>query len=79
MHDGLASLLAKGTLKVGTIVLREVITGHRLTTVLVYSLENLVTSGVSQTREERDKLSSDGSSGLVLEDDLVQLSGAGDL
>jgi hypothetical protein len=60
-------------------VLREVITGNRLTTVLVYSLENLVTGGVSQTREQRDKLSSDGSSGLVLEDNLVQLGGAGDL
>lgn len=79
VHNGLASLLAKGILEVGTIVLGQEITGNGLTTVLVDSLEDLVTGRVSQTREQRDELSSDGSGGLVLENDLVQLAGTGDL
>jgi hypothetical protein len=78
VHNGLASLLAKGILEVGTIVLGQVITSDGLTTILVDSLEDLVAGGVSQTREQRDELSSDGSGGLVLENDLVQLAGTGD-
>jgi hypothetical protein len=53
VHDGLAGLLAKGVLEVGTIVLGQEITSDGLTAVLVDSLEDLVTGGVSQTREER--------------------------
>jgi hypothetical protein len=78
VHNGLASLLAKGILEVGTIVLGQEITGDGLTTILVDSLEDLVTGGVSQTREERNELSSDSSGGVVLEDDLVQLAGTRD-
>lgn len=77
MHDGFSSLLAEGVLKVCSIVLGEVITGNRLATILVHTLEDLVTGGVSQPREERNEFSSEGSGGLVLEDNLVQLAGAG--
>lgn len=77
MHDGFSSLLAEGVLKVCSIVLGEVITGNRLATILVHTLEDLVTGGVSQPREEGNEFSSEGSGGLVLEDNLVQLAGAG--
>lgn len=79
MHNGLAGLLAEGILKVGAIVLAKVVSRNRLTTVLVNALEDLVASGVSQTREQGDKLPADGCAGLVLEDDLVQLASTGDL
>jgi hypothetical protein len=79
VHNGLAGLLAKSILEVGAIVLGQEITSDRLTTVLVDSLEDLVTGGVSQTREERNELSSDRSGSLVFEDDLVQLPGTRDL
>lgn len=79
MQNGLAGLLAKGRLEILAIVLCEEITGHGLATILVNSLENLVTRGISQTREKRDKLSRKRGSGLLLEDNLVQLSCASDL
>ena len=79
VHNGLASLLAKGILEVGTIVLGQEITGDGLTTVLVDSLEDLVTGCIAQTGEEREELAADGRIGSVLEDDLVQLAGIGDL
>lgn len=79
VHDGLASLLAKGPFKVGAIVLGKVVPCNGLSTILVDSLENLVAGCVSKTREQRDKLASRGGSGLVLEDDLLQLGGIGDL
>lgn len=40
---------------------------------------HLVTRSVSETREERNELASDGSIGVVLEDDGVELSGRVDL
>lgn len=79
MHNGLAGLFAKGILKVGAIVLAQVVSRNRLTAVLVNALEDLVASGVSQAREQGDKLPADGCAGLVLEDDLVQLASTGDL
>lgn len=79
VHDGLAGLLAKGILEVGAIVLGQEITSNGLTTVLVDSLEDLVTGGISQTREERNELLSDSSGGRVPEDDLVQLARTRDL
>ena len=75
VHDSLASLLAECRLKILAIVRRKVVTGDRLTAVLVDSLEDLVTGGISQTREERNELLSDSSGGRVPEDDLVQLAG----
>lgn len=77
MHDGFSGFLAEGVLKVCSIVLGEVITGNRLATILVDTLEDLVTGGVSQPGKERNEFSSEGSGGLVFEDDLVQLAGAG--
>jgi hypothetical protein len=41
VHDGLAGSLAEGIVKVGTVVLSQVITDERLATVLVDTLENL--------------------------------------
>lgn len=79
MHNGLASLLAEGILKVGAIVLAQEVSRNRLTTVLVDSLKDLVASGVSQTREQGNKLPAGGCAGLVLEDDLVQLASIGNL
>lgn len=79
VHDGLASLLAKGSLKVLAIVDAEPVAGDGLTTVLVYTLKDLVAGGVAQTGEEGDELAADGGGGLVLEDDLVQFASVGDL
>lgn len=99
VHDGLAGSLAEGIVKVGTVVLSQVITDKRLATVLVDTLEDLterdcesparkspgihfthlVTSGISETREERGELAANGSSGVLLEDDLVEDFGRGDL
>lgn len=41
MHDGLAGTLSEGIVEIGTVVLSEVVTGERLTTVLVDTLKNL--------------------------------------
>jgi hypothetical protein len=41
VHNSLSGTLAKCIIEVGTVVLSEVITGERLTTVLVDALENL--------------------------------------
>ena len=79
VHDSLARLLAECPLKVLGVVLGQEITGHGLTAILVHSLEDLVPRGVAQTWEQGDELAAGGSGGLVLEDDLVQLAGTGDL
>lgn len=76
VHDSLSSLLAKGILKVLAIVLAQEVSRHRLTSVLVHALKNLVTGGVAEAGEQRDELSADGSRGLVLEDDLLKLCAA---
>lgn len=79
MHDGLASLLAKGSFKVLSIVLGQEVAGDRLSTVLVDSLKDLVAGGVTQTGEKGNKFAAKGCAGLVLEDDLVQLARICDL
>lgn len=79
MHDSLASLLSESLLKVLAVVLGEVVSRDGLSTILVDSLEDLVTGGVTQTGEQREELASNSGAGLVLEDDLVQLAGVGDL
>lgn len=79
MQNSLAGLLSESLLKVPAIVLGEEVSGHGLSTILVNSLEDLVTGGVSQTGEQREELATDAGTGLVLEDNLVQLAGAGDL
>lgn len=79
VHDSLARLLAECRFEVLGVVLGQEITGHGLTAILVYALEDLVPRRVAQTGEQGDELAADGSGGLVLENDLVQLAGAGDL
>ncbi len=79
VHDGLARLLAECILKVLAVVRPEVVAGHRLATVLVDSLKDLVPGGIAKTREEGDELPPQGRAGLVLEDDRVELGEAGDL
>lgn len=79
VHDGLAGTLAESIVEVGAPVLGEVVTSERLATVLVDTLENLVTGGVTQTGEEGGELAAEGGVGVFLEDDLVQTSSGGDL
>lgn len=79
MHNGLATLLAKSALKVLAVVCREVVAGNWLSAILVYSLRNLVASGVTETGKEGEELGARGGSGLVLEDDRVELGTVGDL
>lgn len=42
-------------------------------------MTNLVASGVAQTGEQRGELAADGGTRVLLEDDLVESSGRGDL
>jgi len=49
VQDGLAGLLTKGILKVGSVVLRQVVARDGLTAVLVYSLENLLRERVERS------------------------------
>jgi len=79
MHNGLAALLAKCALKVLAIVCCEVVAGNWLPTILVYSLRDFVASGVSETGKEGEELGTEGSGGLVLEDDRVELGTVGNL
>ena len=79
MHDGLARLLAKGRLKILAVVLGEHVARHGLAAILVYPLQDLVAGGVAQAGEEGEELAAKGGGGLVLEDDLVELAGVGDL
>lgn len=79
MHDGLASLLAEGILKILAIVLVQEVSGNGLSTVLVDSLKHLVAGGVAQTGEQGDELLSGRGGGRIPEDDLVQLAGIGNL
>lgn len=79
MHNGLASLLAESRLEILAIVDTEPVASDGLTTVLVHTLEDLVTGSVAETGEEGDELAADGGGGGVLEDDLVQFAGTGNL
>lgn len=74
VHDSLARLLSKGGLEVLAIMFAQEVPCHRLATVLVDSLEDLVARGVAQTGEEGEELSSEWRVGLVFEDDLVQVA-----
>lgn len=57
----------------------EEVAGNGLAAVLVDALEDLVAGGVAETGEEGDELLAEGGVGGLLEDDLVELSGVGDL
>jgi hypothetical protein len=76
VQNGLAVTLAKGVVKGGGVVLGQVVTHDRLTTILVYTLQDLVSSSIAETGEEGEETSAGRSSGLVLEDDSVELGNA---
>lgn len=75
MHNSLSSSLAKGVVKGRTVVLSEVVADEWLSTVLVNPLQHLVSSGISETGEERRELGTNRRIGIFLEDDLVDGSG----
>lgn len=79
VHDGLAIALAESGVEEVAMVLGQVVAHEGLTTVLVDTLHDLVGSGIAETGEEREETSAEGSSGLVLEDDGVELGHARDL
>jgi hypothetical protein len=72
-HDGLSGTFAECVLESSGMVVGEVVTGERLSTILVNTLENLVAGSVTKTGEEREELLSERSGGIVLEDDGVEL------
>lgn len=105
MHNSLAVTLSESVVELVAVRLGQEVTGERLTTILVNTLEdlscsqivsalrsqsrgsysslarvtNLVTSSVAQTGEERGELATSGGLGVLLEDNLVELAGVGDL
>lgn len=79
MHDGLAIALAESAVEEVAVVLGQVVAHEGLTTVLVHSLHDLVGGGISETGEEGEEAGTEGSGGLVLEDDRVEVAGRGDL
>lgn len=79
VHDGLAVALAEGRVEEVAVILGQVVAHEGLTTVLVDTLHDLVGGGIAETGEEGEETSTEGSSGLVLEDDRVELGHANDL
>jgi len=79
VHDGLAIALAECLVEDVAVVPGEVIASERLSAVLVDALEDLVGSGVTETREEREESAGNRSIGSVSEDDLVQVRSRLDL
>ncbi len=75
MHNRLASLLPECTFKVTPVVFRKIISGNWLTTILVYSLQDLIPCRISKTGEEREEFPPKGGICRFPEDDLVQLAG----
>jgi hypothetical protein len=79
VHDSLAVTLAECRVEEVAVVLGQVVAHEGLTTVLVDTLHDLVGGGIAETGEEREEASAEGSSGLVLEDDRVELGHANNL
>lgn len=79
VHDSLAITLAESRVEEVAVVLGQVVAHEGLTTVLVDTLHDLVGSGIAETGEEREETRADGSGGLVLEDDRVELGHANNL
>lgn len=76
---GLSGLWAEGAVERITVVAGDEIAGEWLTAVLVDTLRDLVTGSVAQSWEEGEELFAGRDVGLVLEDDLVELSSGVDL
>lgn len=79
MHDSLSAGLSESILKLGSVVLGKVVANEGLSSVLVNTLENLVSGSVSKSREEREELLSGGGGGVVLEDNGLKLGKSGNL
>lgn len=78
-HDGLSGTLTESILEGSSVVVGKVIASEWLTTVLIDTLENLVTGGVTESGEEGEELLSGGGVGVVLEDNGIELSSVGNL
>lgn len=76
---GLSGLRAESAVERIAVVLGDEIAGEWLSTILVDTLRDLVTGGITQSWEEGEELLAGGDLGLVLEDDLVELGNGGDL
>lgn len=78
MHDRLAIALAECAIERLPVMLGQVVPDEWLSTVFVYSLQDLVCGSVSETGEEGEEAAGKGFVGGLAEDDLVELCGAGD-
>jgi hypothetical protein len=79
VHNGLSAGLSESILKLGSVVLGKVVANEGLSSVLVNTLENLVSGSVSKSREKREELLSDRGGGVVLEDNGLKLGKSGNL
>jgi hypothetical protein len=79
VHDSLAVALAESRVEEVAVVLGQVVAHEGLTTIFVDTLQDLVASGIAEAREEREEAGTDGGSGLVLEDNRVELGDADNL
>ena len=76
---GLSGLWAEGAVEGITVVAGDQVAGEWLATILVDTLGDLVTGGVTESWEEGEELLSGRDVGLVLEDNLVELGSGVDL
>lgn len=79
MHDSLTSTLSESAIERLAVMLGEVVASERLTAILVYSLKDLVSSGIPETREEGCELPAGGGRGVFLEDDSLEVCSVSDL
>ena len=73
MEHGLSGTPAKYIIEGRSIMLRKEIPDPQLSTVLVYSLGNLVASSISDPRKQRSQFPAQASRRLILENNCVQL------
>lgn len=60
-------------------MLRQVVARNWLPSILVYSLQNLVSGSIAQAGEKRNEFAANWCCSLIFEDDLVELGGIGNL
>jgi len=75
MHHCLSRAFAECPVEVVAIVQSEVIPRKRLATVFVYSLENLIGSGIAESGKEGGEFAAEGGGCFVFEYDFVQARG----
>lgn len=71
VHDGLSGLLSKDVVELVLVVAIQELVDEGLTTKLVNTLHDLVSSGKAKTGEQGSILLQEGSIGGIFEDDLV--------